>query len=240
MNRISSETIFVTAEYRETGGIIGINRKGQVLSVSIDENTVVPYILQKLPTSDLAIRLAARANLAGAAELFHEKFCQYIQEAKFMDAAKLATSSPDGSLRTRSTIEALKMAPSAAGEISPLLCYFGQLLEKSGLNEFESIELAQLVLQNGKAALLEKWLKDNKLECSEELGDVVRNFGNIPIALSVYLRADVPEKVIHLRNQSFLCIRFVNVSLSLASFPKYFCLLKKLVSNRITLALSKD
>jgi clathrin heavy chain len=30
MNRISSETIFVTAEYDATSGIIGVNKKGQV------------------------------------------------------------------------------------------------------------------------------------------------------------------------------------------------------------------
>jgi clathrin heavy chain len=30
MNRISSETIFVTADYEPTSGMIGVNRKGQV------------------------------------------------------------------------------------------------------------------------------------------------------------------------------------------------------------------
>jgi clathrin heavy chain len=30
MNRISAETIFVTADYEPTSGIIGVNRKGQV------------------------------------------------------------------------------------------------------------------------------------------------------------------------------------------------------------------
>ena len=30
MNRISSETIFVTAPYETTSGIMGVNRKGQV------------------------------------------------------------------------------------------------------------------------------------------------------------------------------------------------------------------
>lgn len=30
MNRISGETIFVTAVYEPTSGIIGVNRKGQV------------------------------------------------------------------------------------------------------------------------------------------------------------------------------------------------------------------
>jgi len=30
MNRISSETIFVTADYEATSGLLGVNRKGQV------------------------------------------------------------------------------------------------------------------------------------------------------------------------------------------------------------------
>ena len=46
MNRISSETIFVTAEHEATNGIIGVNRKGQVLTVCADENNLVPYVSQ--------------------------------------------------------------------------------------------------------------------------------------------------------------------------------------------------
>lgn len=37
MNRISNETIFVTAEYAPTSGIIGVNKKGQV-SFSLPRN----------------------------------------------------------------------------------------------------------------------------------------------------------------------------------------------------------
>ena len=39
MNRISADTIFVTASHETTGGIIGVNRKGQVLSVTVEEDT---------------------------------------------------------------------------------------------------------------------------------------------------------------------------------------------------------
>ena len=42
---------------------------------------------------------------------------------------------------------------------------------------------------------MEKWLKENKLECSEELGDLVKQM-DTTLALSVYLRADAPAKVI--------------------------------------------
>lgn len=50
MNRISGDTIFTTAPYEQLNGIIGVNRKGQVLSVSVDEDTIVPYIQSKFTT----------------------------------------------------------------------------------------------------------------------------------------------------------------------------------------------
>ena len=50
-------------------------------------------------------------------------------------------------------------------------------------------------MQQGRKQLLEKWLKEDKLECSEELGDLVKA-ADPTLALSVYLRANVPNKVI--------------------------------------------
>ena len=66
MNRISGETIFVTAEHELTNGIIGVNRKGQILSVNVDEQTIILYILGTLNNTELAFKLASRANLPGA------------------------------------------------------------------------------------------------------------------------------------------------------------------------------
>jgi clathrin heavy chain len=47
MNRISAETIFVTAPYESTNGIIGVNRKGQVLSVKQNTLTFILYFVAK-------------------------------------------------------------------------------------------------------------------------------------------------------------------------------------------------
>jgi len=44
------------------------------MSVSIDENTIIPYVTQQLQNPDLALRLASRCNLSGAEELFVRKF----------------------------------------------------------------------------------------------------------------------------------------------------------------------
>ena len=37
MNCISGETTFVTVEYEATNGIFSVNKKGQVISVNVDE-----------------------------------------------------------------------------------------------------------------------------------------------------------------------------------------------------------
>jgi clathrin heavy chain len=75
------------------------------------------------------------------------------------------------------------------------LQYFGTLLEKGTLNKFESLELAKPILTQNRKPLLEKWLKEDKLQCSEELGDFVKQYDSV-LALSVYLRAEVPNKVV--------------------------------------------
>ena len=195
MNRISSETVFVTADYSSTGGMIGVNRKGQVLSVSIDDNTIVQYIMKNLNNSELAIKIASRNNLPGADDMYTTRFQQLFAAGNFAEAAKVAATSPRGILRTPQTIERFKHVPVPAGQLSPILQYFGLLLERGGLNKFESLELARPVLAQGRKQLLEKWLKEDKLECSEELGDIVKQH-DLMLALSVYLRANVPNKVI--------------------------------------------
>ncbi len=55
---------------------------------------------------------------------------------------------------------------------------------------------------------MEKWLKEDKLECSEELGDLVKQV-DPTLALSVYLRANVPNKVRSVENS---WIHFVSFS----------------------------
>ncbi|KAI9336615.1 hypothetical protein DFJ73DRAFT_646661 [Zopfochytrium polystomum] len=195
MNRISGDTIFVTADLDSTSGIIGVNRKGQVLSVSVDEENIIPYILRNLANPELAFRIATRNNLPGADNLVLERFNMCLNSGNYTEAAKIAATSPRGILRTPQTIERFKLVPVAPGQMSPILQYFGILLEKGELNKFESLELARPVLQQGRKQLLEKWLKEDKLECSEELGDIVKQH-DLTLALSVYLRANIPNKVI--------------------------------------------
>lgn len=195
MNRISSETIFTTSRHDATSGIIAVNRKGQVLSVSVNENHIIPYLLNNPANSQLAINLASRAGLAGADDLYQQQFNQLISQSNWVEAAKVAANSPRGFLRTPQTIEKFKAVAAPPGQLSVILQYFGMLLDKTTLNKYESIELVKPVLAQNRKHLLEKWLKENKLECTEELGDIVRPH-DINMALSIYLRGSVPQKVV--------------------------------------------
>lgn len=195
MNRISSDTIFVTAEYSATEGIIGINRKGQVLSVSIDEQNMIPYVTQTLQNPELALKLAVRCDLPGAEELFVRKFNMLFGNGSYKEAAKVAATAPKGILRTPQTIQKFQQCPHQNQTPNPLLQYFGILLDQGQLNKYETLELCKPVLAQGRMQLLEKWLTEQKLECTEELGDLVHPL-DVNIALSVYLRGNVPHKVV--------------------------------------------
>lgn len=65
-----------------------------------------------------------------------------------------------GALRTKETVDRFKAVPAQPGQTSPLLVYFGTLLQRGRLNAFESVELSMLVLQQNKKQLLDNWLRE--------------------------------------------------------------------------------
>eukprot|EP00161_Ancyromonas_sigmoides_P018408 TRINITY_DN5085_c0_g2_i9.p1 TRINITY_DN5085_c0_g2~~TRINITY_DN5085_c0_g2_i9.p1 ORF type:complete len:1656 (-),score=901.77 TRINITY_DN5085_c0_g2_i9:282-5249(-) len=228
MYRISAETIFVTAPHEASGGIIGVNRKGQVLTVSVDEANIIPYICNTLQNAALGVSLAARGNLPGADQLFVQRFNQLLQGMQYKDAAELAARAPAGSLRTPETIAKFQALPAVPGQASPLLQYFLALLEHGRLNKVESLELTKPVLQQGRLQFLEKWLKEDKLECSEELGDLVKQH-DATLALSVYLRANVPGKVIACFAETGAYDKIVVYSQKVGFTPDYAFLLQNII-----------
>lgn len=194
MNRISAETIFVTAPHAPSNGLVGVNRNGQVLSISVAEQTIVPYICNVLRNPGLAVSLASRAGLPGADEIFINQFNVLFSQGKIVEAARIAADSPRGILRTMATIQRFQALPAQNGQ-PPVLQYFSVLLESGQLNPIESLELVKPVLASGKKQLVEQWLTADKLGCSEELGDILRNF-DLKLALQVYYRAEIRPKVV--------------------------------------------
>ncbi|KAF1331725.1 Clathrin heavy chain, partial [Globisporangium splendens] len=194
--RVSQDTTFVTTLDSKSKGMLGITRRGQLLQFAINRTKLVPYVVNTLRDSQLALALATRLDLPGAEELYFTEFNRLVSVNDIQGAARLAAASPQGALRTPQTIQRFQQMPAQPGQPQPILQYFSVLLEKGTLNKMESIELARPVLMQGRGQLLQKWLAEDKLECSEELGDLVAQ-SDTTMALSVYLRAQVPEKVIN-------------------------------------------
>eukprot|EP00298_Acanthocystis_sp_HF-20_P018646 c22004_g1_i2.p1 GENE.c22004_g1_i2~~c22004_g1_i2.p1 ORF type:complete len:1678 (+),score=721.75 c22004_g1_i2:32-5035(+) len=229
MNRISAEPIFLTCLHESTSGILGINRKGNVLLVAVDPNTIVPYCTNTIGNYELGIRLASRAGLPGAENLFAKQFQALMGQGDYPRAAALAATSPQGVLRTAETIRLFQQLPQVPGAPAPVLQYFQAVMEKTKLNKLESYELGKIVVGQGKAQLLDKWIKEDKVECSEELGDIVVGV-DANLALSIYLRAEASEKVI----QAFIAMRQYDKIMKYVKHvgynPDYFHLLQNIIA----------
>jgi hypothetical protein len=100
-----------------------------------------------------------------------------------------------GALRKPETVERFKQVPAQPGQTSPLLQYFGTLLTRGKLNAYESVELSKLVLAQNKKHLLDNWMRDNKLEPSEQLGDLLKQAGDNEGALKCYQASNATQKV---------------------------------------------
>ncbi|GAU36984.1 hypothetical protein TSUD_150200 [Trifolium subterraneum] len=145
-NRISPDPIFLTSEATSVGGFYAINRRGQVLLATVNEQTIVDFVSGQLKNLELAVNLAKRGNLPGAEKLVVERFHELFAQTKYKEAAELAAESPQGILRTPDTVAKFQSVPVQAGQTPPLLQYFGTLLTRGKLNAFESLELSRLVV----------------------------------------------------------------------------------------------
>uniref|UniRef100_A0A1I8FD19 Clathrin heavy chain n=1 Tax=Macrostomum lignano TaxID=282301 RepID=A0A1I8FD19_9PLAT len=123
LNRISDETIFVTAPYELTGGIIGVNR---CLSVSIDEDQPADcrtVLIGVMRNDQLALALAARCDLPEPAEIVRQRsFQDFWTPRSTLRPPGVARRHPEASLRTAGDISKQPARPPAS--VAACLQYF--------------------------------------------------------------------------------------------------------------------
>lgn len=193
---ITQDPIFVTATDEKTSGLLGVNTRGTVLSIAVNEQTIVRYIQKNLNNYEVARRIASTANLSGADELFLGKFNSLLNEMNIQEAVKLVAEAPNNLLRTRETIQRFSAIPPLPGQQPALSVYFKHLLDKGKLNNFESVELGRIVLQKaGGSQYIQKLMTEEKLEESEELGDILHS-SDPDLALKIYFKGGAHLKVI--------------------------------------------
>ena len=194
-NKVSNDPVFLACDSPSTGGVYAVNRRGQVLLLNLNEPAVVPFISGQLNNVSLALQVAVRGGLPGAESLVKPKFEQLFAAGDIKGAAECAADSPKGILRNPETIARFKAIPQQPGAAPPLLQYFGICLQRGVLNKVEGVELARLVLAQNKKQLLDTWMAEDKIECSEELGDLLQSV-DADMALRVYIKAKANTKVV--------------------------------------------
>ena len=236
-SRVSSDPVFLTCEDAQGGGFFAINRRGQVLRAEVVEAAVVPFVAGQLNNLELALDLARRGNLPGAEALVGQSFERLFALGQLKEAAEAAATSPQGVLRTRETLERFKALPAQAGQPSPLLQYFGVLLQKGKLNQLESVELAKLVLAQNKKQLLLNWMGEEKLEPSEELGDLLKSVGDLELALQVYMKGQCTSKVVAVFAERGQFEELVKFSSAAGFAPDYLHIMQTLLMSNAAAAV---
>ncbi len=131
-----------------------------------------------------------------ADELSERTWKRLIDSKKYSEAAVLATAATNGLLRTEKTLQHLKQVDSQPGQSSPLLLYMQNLLENVKLNKSESLEYCKELFKQNQKEEVQRCLKANTLQCSEELGDLANEHDSL-LSLEIYMRGNCEEKVVN-------------------------------------------
>ncbi|CAK75677.1 unnamed protein product (macronuclear) [Paramecium tetraurelia] len=187
--RICNENVFVGAPNINQGQYHIIGKEGIVYTISVNDDQLVSYLIntcRHIPeVIQLGFRLASRYKLPGADNMFVDQFNKAILSGDALSAAKIAASAPGTVLRNPESIAKFKQMQQQPGQPQPLIVYFQTLLEKGTLNKFEAIELCGPILQQGRKQFVEQWIAQNKLEPSDELGDLLKKY-DVNLAIQIY------------------------------------------------------
>lgn len=130
--RISNDPIFVVAKNLANDGILAMNKNGALFGGIIDENGLLPHLIQNCKhiqnAQQLAFEIAGRYNLPGVDNIFMNQFNNFLISGDYANAAKIASMSPGTLLRNQETIQKFKGLPQTPGQPQPLLLYFQKLL----------------------------------------------------------------------------------------------------------------
>jgi hypothetical protein len=119
-----------------------------------------------------------------------EKIQRLLEEGKHPAAAKLAIlNNQELELRNETV---LKMFKKAGG----LKSYFSvALISRMPLNAHESLVLAKMSTRQADFSFFDSFLRSERIQPSEELGDFFVASRNLNLAVYVYIRAHIPDKV---------------------------------------------
>lgn len=178
-SKLSDAQLLAAAKLRSSKGCLVVSKNGNVIRIEVDESALVDFVSNSPHISNnskVAEKLTLRAGLPGSESYYTEQFSRAFLAGDYEEATRVVIGSPGAVLRNKDTIDKFRNLPKGSSGPHPVLKYFTNLLEAGKLNDVETKEICSLVLQQNKPQLVSKWLDEEKLELSEQLGDIIRNF----------------------------------------------------------------
>lgn len=191
-SKVSQARVIVGADNLTTGGLFLFNKQGQIISIDTNESTIVNFIKSNasIPNANqVATNLAIRNGLPGSEQHYIERFNAFMSNQQYKEAAEVVARSPGAVLRNQQTIEKFKALPKSDTGVYPLIQYFFVLLEKTTLNSLESKEICTVVLNQNRKEFVQKWIDNNQIAFTEEVGDVVKP-KDANLAAQIYEKAN--------------------------------------------------
>ncbi|XP_072437038.1 clathrin heavy chain linker domain-containing protein 1-like isoform X3 [Chiloscyllium punctatum] len=137
-----------------------------------------------------------------------ERFNKLFDDKQYKAAAKHVANCPRGILHNLEVMERFKAITEYEGHISPLLQFFEAVMNsfsavKHSPNAKMSFEGVDCALTQNRLDLVIHWIIQQRVTCSEELGDLIYNYGDteqrnmdtcMVLAQIVYNKCDVHKK----------------------------------------------
>lgn len=193
---VSNTVVFCGVAYDKTGGVLCVNHSGSVFHISIDDDNIARYIYAVLKSPEVALRVAGSAGLTGLDDVFRAQLQALLQNGDIPGAIEVCRAAPRQSLRTPDVLQRFLLAPVPAGQSAAISQYFKAMLAVGSLNAAETIELARAVIPKGGIAFVKQQIDENKVEYSEELGDLIAA-ADQDLAIKVYHKAGAHHKVVN-------------------------------------------
>eukprot|EP01052_Picozoa_sp_SAG31_P009399 SAG31_NODE_492_length_14913_cov_4.109086_5_plen_1645_part_00 len=196
-NQVSMQPVFIASANETTGGITFVNQGGQVLTVTLDEDAVIEHIAMVVKNFEVAQRLSMRNNLPGAVidNMVQQQFESLYSSRNFEGCAQLAVQAEK--LRSSGTIARIKAAPAQPQGPPPIMVYFNALITATKLNSVESCALIKELLPLGQMAFIEAKVAEDKIACTEDVGDLIKTAANNPkLAMQIYVKGKCHGRVV--------------------------------------------
>ncbi|XP_051867797.1 clathrin heavy chain linker domain-containing protein 1-like isoform X2 [Pristis pectinata] len=152
------------------------------------------------------------SNIDEAAYLLEyvERFTKLFEEKQYQRAAIYVANCPRGILHNMEIMEKFKAVTEYEGYVSPLLHFFEAVMNSFSAvrhppNAKMSIEGVQCALTHDRLDLVIRWVIQQRLTCSEALGDVIYDYGDtelqsidtcMALAQIIYSKSDVHKKAV--------------------------------------------